>query len=219
MKNYEKNKARDLRTKGYSINAIATELGVAKASVSVWVRDIVLTEKQKKKLSENGRSIASIEKRRLSRLAHEQRKVTEVKNTAKKDFDSISLGDLKLIGTILYWGEGSKTNRGVASITNSDPVMILLVMRFFREVCLVPEKKFRAHIHTFTDAHIEKTEAYWSLLTGIPRNQFYKTYIKQSKATLGKRKTLPYGTIEIAVCDTRLFHTIMGWIERIKELV
>ncbi len=93
-----------------------------------------------------------------------------------------------------------------------------MMMKFFREICNVPEEKFRGNIHTFAHANVEKTEKYWSKISGIPRNQFHKTYIKPSSASLQKRYTLPYGTFSVNVCDTKLFLTIMGWIERIKEL-
>ena len=218
MKLIEKEKARALRKRGKSINQIVKEAGLTKSSVSLWVRDIVLTKAQKNKLSERGRSVESIEKRRLVRLSNEQAKRQVVIDKAKKDFNFISLEQLKLVGIILYLGEGGKTERGIARLSNSDPVVIKIMMRFFREICEVPEEKFRGNVHTFAHADVEKTEKYWSKITGIPRSQFHKTYIKPSSASLQKRYTLPFGTFSINVCDTKLFLTIMGWIERIKEL-
>jgi len=218
MKVLAKAKARALRKKGYSINQIVKEASLTKSSVSLWVRDIVLTKSQKKGLSERGRSRESIEKRRVSRLSNENAKRQKIINEAKNDFSDISTEQLKLIGIILYLGEGRKAGRGSACLANSDPLVIKMMMRFFREICRVPEKKFRGHIHTFTHANIEKTEKYWSQITKIPRGQFYKTYIKPSSASLQKRNTLPYGTFDIYVSDTKLFLTIMGWIEKIKEL-
>src|SRR3989344_5764236 len=113
MKLIEKEKARALRKKGYSINQIVKEAGLTKASVSVWVRDIVLTKTQKKKLSERGRSVESVERRRVNRLFNEQKRRQIIIDTAKRDFTSISLEQLKLIGIILYLGEGAKTPRGM----------------------------------------------------------------------------------------------------------
>lgn len=218
MKVVEKERARTLRKKGYSINQIVRKTQFSKGSVSLWVRDIVLTKKQKKKLSERGRSVESVERRRISRLSNENSKRQIVINEAKKDFKYISLQELKLIGIMLYWGEGGKTGNWSVRLSNSDPILIKVMMRFFREVCKVPENKFRAHIHTFESADTEKTEKYWAEIIQISRKQFNKTYIKPSIASLQKRKTLPMGTIEIYVHDTKLFLTIMGWIERIKEL-
>lgn len=218
MKLVEKEKARILRKKGYSINQIIKKTGFVKASVSLWVRDIILTDKQKEKLSERGRSLKSIEKRRINRLNNESNKRKIIINNAKKDFKTISLEDLKLIGTILYLGEGAKTKRGTVAVANSDPDVIKIMLRFFREILKVPEHKLRGHIHTFLHADVEKTEKYWSKVTGIPINQFYKTYTKPSSVSLKKRKTLPFGTFDLSVNDTKLFLTIMGWIEKIKEL-
>jgi hypothetical protein len=218
MKVVEKEKARVLRKKGFSINQIVKETNFSKASISLWVRDIVLTKEQKMGLSERGRSVNSIEKRRISRLFNENKKRRIIIDEAKKDFTNISLQDLKLIGIVLYLGEGAKTNKGTVSVANSDPAVIKIMVRFLREVCRVPESKLHGHIHTFAHADIEKTEKYWSQITNISRKQFYKTYIKPSSASLQKRKTLPFGTFDLSVSDTKLFLTIMGWIEKVKEL-
>ena len=219
MKLIEKEKARVLRKQGKSINQIVTEAGLTKSSVSLWVRDIILTKSQKNRISERGRSIESVERRRVARLFNEQAKRQTVFDKAKEDYNSISQEELKLIGIILYLGEGGKTERGSARLSNSDPLVIKIMMRFFREVCKVPEKRFRGNVHTFAHADVEKTEKYWSQITGIPRIQFQKTYIKASSASLQKRYTLPYGTFSINISDTKLFLTIMGWMEKIKELL
>ena len=138
---------------------------------------------------------------------------------AKEDYKSIPQEELKLIGIVLYLGEGGKTERGTARLSNSDPLVIKIMMKFFREICGVPEEKFRGNVHTFSHADVLKTEKYWSKITGIPINQFHKTYVKPSSASLQKRNTLPYGTFSINVHDTKLFLTITGWMEKIKELV
>lgn len=51
MKQDKRAEARRLRQEqGLSVNQICKQLGVAKSSVSVWVRDIQLTEEQKAEL-------------------------------------------------------------------------------------------------------------------------------------------------------------------------
>ncbi|MFH1990725.1 MAG: hypothetical protein ABIJ19_02610, partial [Patescibacteria group bacterium] len=54
MRLKEKLEARRLRCLGYSFNEIHKKLGVAKSSVSLWVRDIRLTPEQKLELSQKG---------------------------------------------------------------------------------------------------------------------------------------------------------------------
>lgn len=219
MKVLEKNKAIKLRKAGKSINEIVSILKVSKASVSFWVRDVILSDKHKTRITALGRSVASIEKRRLSRLSNRLAQDSVIVEEAKKDIKYISKDELKLIGIILYMGEGGKTRRGIARVANSDPSVIQIAMRFFREICLVPESKFRGHIHTFSNANIKETEKYWSKVTGIPVKQFFKTYTKQSTASKFKRKTTPYGTIDVCVSDTKLLLKILAWIEKIKEIL
>ncbi len=71
-------------------------------------------------------------------------------------------------------------------------------------------------MHTHLDT--EKAENYRSKISGIPRNQFYKTYSKPNSASKGKKGALPYGTFDIYVCNTKLFLQTIGQIERLKQL-
>ena len=201
-----------------SLNEIVRELGVSKASVSLWVRDIELSEQQRKKLSTHGRSVESIERRRKSRIKGTLQRHRIVIDAAKEKIPTLSKQDLLLVGSALYWGEGGKTKTGMARISNSDPKVIRFMMLFFREVFNVPSNKFRGHVHTFSHLNAEKAEQYWSQISGIPRRQFYKTYSKPSTASKGKKDSLPYGTFQIYVCDTIIFLTIKGWIEKLAEL-
>jgi hypothetical protein len=218
MKYIEKQKAIELRRNGESIKQIAKILGVAKASVSVWVRKVPISLKQKKKLSSNGQSPTVVERRRNSRIRNEEGKRRVVIDCAGRDIKSISQEELKIIGSIFYWAEGGKTKRSMARVANSDPIMVKLMMRFFREVCEVKESKFRCHIHTHSHLNVSKCLSYWSEVTNIPISQFYKTYAKPSIASKGKKDSLPFGTLDVIICDTNLFLRIMGWIEKIKKL-
>ena len=218
MKTEEKQKAIELRMKGLSLREIVKELGVSKGSVSLWVRDVKLSKKKQLQLSKNSFSFVAIEKRRQSRLCNERNKRDVIIKKAEEDFDNISDKELKILGTMLYWAEGGKTVRGMVRFSNSNPEMIKVMMCFFRKICLVPEGKFKGHIHTHSKSNVCEAEEYWSGVTKIPKGQFFKTYFKQSSSSQNKRKTLPYGTFDIYICDTKLFLTIMGWLNKISNL-
>lgn len=216
MKAKEKKIAIEMRKQGKSMNEIAKKLGVSKGSVSLWVRDIKLTKEQRKTLSLKGFSVDAIEKRRINRLKNEHCKRRLVIDKARKDIKEISDYELKIVGAVLYLGEGRKNQRTV-SVANADPDVIKMMMKFFRKICKVKEEKFRGHIHIHSHFNVKKAEKYWSEITNIPLSQFYKTYSKLSIASKGKKDNLPLGTFDIYVCDTKLFLTIMGWIEEIKK--
>jgi hypothetical protein len=218
MKWQQKEEAQQLRKKGASLQEIAKRVGVSKASVSVWVRDIELSVSQRRMLSKRGRSVESIERRRKARIANTLARHKVVTDLAKDDIPSLTRHELLLVGAALYWGEGGKTKKGMARIANSDPRIICLMVRFFIEICGVPPKKFRGHVHTFSHLNARKAEEYWSHISGIPLKQFYKTYAKPSSAGKGHKDSTPFGTFQIYVCDTQVFLRVMGWIEKLAEL-
>jgi transcriptional regulator with XRE-family HTH domain len=211
MKKEEQDEARLLRKQGLSLKEITKKLGVAKSSVSVWTKDIVLTTEQKTQLTAHGVSYSVIEQRRLTRLQNENRRKNLLIEDARKEVKPLTLSDLKYLGAMLYWAEGGKT-QGMVRFSNSDPEMIKLMMMFFRQVCEVPEKKFKGYIHIHPHLDHKKAEQYWSLLTGVPLDQFFKTYRIPNKSSKNKKDTLPYGTFDIYICDVKLLLRIFGWI-------
>ncbi len=219
MKLEEKKKAIILRETGKSIKDIAKILNISKASVSIWVRNVEIDSKQLHLLKSRPHTREAIEKRRSSRLKNESKKRERILNEAQKDIESISFQELKLIASALYWAEGRKRGKRIITFSNSDPILIKIMMRFFRDVCHVSEQRFRGHIHTHSHLNIVETEKYWSTITGIPLDQFYKTYSKLSISSQGKMDSLPYGTFDIYVCDSKLFLKIMGWIKKISTLL
>ena len=210
MKTIQKREAISLREQGKSIKEIAREIGVAKSSVSLWVRNIELTERQKDYLEKKGLFREKIERARTTRLTNEKIKRDVVINEAKDRVPKINDQQLWLMGIALYWGEGGKTQRTVR-FANSDPDLIKMMMLFFRKICGVPETKFRGHIHIHQHLDHKLAESYWSDISGIPKTKLYKTYRKQNKSSLNKKDSLPYGTFDIYVMDTQLFYKIVGW--------
>lgn len=217
MKTKLREKSIEMRKQGYSVAEVSKLLAVAKGSVSSWVKDVILTPEQKLHLKRKTHSPEVIEKRRMSRLKNESGKKAKLIDLASKEIRKIDHNMLKMIGLGLYWGEGAKTMKGMARVSNSDPTIIKLAMRFFREVCEVPNDRFRGHIHIHSKEAVVDAERYWSQITGIPISQFYKTYTIKSKSSKNLRQTLQYGTLDIGVCDTKLLLKILGWIEGVKK--
>ena len=213
MKRIERDKARVLRSQGYSINEIVHALNVAKSSVSLWVRGVKLTARQLRRLSEKGHTLGAIEKRRTVRLRNEHARRHIVFQASASKVSIMSGKDLFFIGVGLYWGEGSKYSRGNVCFCNSDPRLIQIMMRFFKRVCRVPDGKFKGQVllHPHLDAN--RAVKYWSKISGIPVTQFQKTSQQHNKASKGKKDSLPMGTFTIAIYDTTLFLKIMGWMD------
>lgn len=211
----EKEDSIKLRRKGFSIKEIANKIGVAKSSVSLWVRNIELNSEQIEILSKKVSGIKVVEKRRQTRLKNEKSKRQIILDKAEKQIEKISQKELWLMGVMLYWAEGGKTQRGLVRFSNGDPEMIKIMMVFFRKICKVPEEKFRGYIHIHPHLDHKKAEKYWSNITGISLKKFFKTYRKTNISSKNKKNTLPFGVFDIYICDTKLFLKISGWAKGI----
>lgn len=118
------------------------------------------------------------------------------------------------MGVMLYWAEGGKTQRMVR-FSNGDPEMIKIMMTFFRRICKVPESKFRGYIHIHPHLDFRAAENYWSSISEISLDQFFKTYRIPNKSSQNKKNSLPNGVFDIYVLDTNLFLKITGWAKGI----
>lgn len=217
MKKEEKNLARDLRKQGWSLNKIREKLRVSKSSVSIWVRDVELTEKQKQELLGCGLKVEVIEKRRNTRLKNEADRKQDIIDKAEADIKHITKKELFLTGLSLYWAEGAKTIRSGVQFSNSDPDAIKFIMLFFRKCCDVPEKKFRGRVYIHPHLNERKAQKYWHLISDIPLSQFHKSAIKISKASKQKKDNLPFGTFCIQICNMELFFKIKGWMKGLSK--
>ncbi|OGZ33090.1 MAG: hypothetical protein A2V69_02765 [Candidatus Portnoybacteria bacterium RBG_13_40_8] len=210
MKLKEKLRAIRLRKKGKSYKEIQKNISVSKSTLSIWLRDIKLTPLQEKRI------YVELRQKNAYRLAKANqreriRKTGEIIKTAKKEIPSYLRDPLFLAGLMLYWAEGDKSDESeVVKFSNSDPEMIRFMMKWFRKICKIPERKFRIALHIH-ELHCRKNiENYWSKLTNISRNQFHKTQIKPT--SLGQRKNILYnGTCAIRISDKNLFRKIKGW--------
>src|SRR5919106_1876891 len=113
----EQEAARRLRADGHTLADIATKLGVAKSSVSLWVRDVPFRPAPRR----HG-------PHRRPHPAHEA-KLRQIDNLNREGIERIgrlSEEAFFVAGVALYAGEGSKTD-GEVRFTNSDPNMV----RFF----------------------------------------------------------------------------------------
>lgn len=119
---------------------------------------------------------------------------------------------LKVAGLMLYWGEGAKRNANRIDFANSDPQMILVFLKFLRDIYQVDENKFRIYLYTYNSLPTDELITYWSNLTKIPTPQFSKPYIR-AKSEL-KHDKMQHGLIHIRYSDIRLLKLIMDEIKQ-----
>lgn len=218
-----KEKAFALRLSGYSYSKIQKTLGLkSKGTLSLWLKDLVLTEKAKSLLEKNNqlahdRGLFAFNTDRTKSIVNENKKFTEDGVNLIKELDDKSL---LIIGIIIYWAEGTKSekcNQGL-SFSNSDPVMIAYFVKFLKESLNIEAEKITGGIHIYPDSDIEQARKYWSKVTSIPKEKFY-IITQVSLSSRGKRpyNKLPYGTAVIRVSGRKYFYQMKGMIEGVKN--
>jgi transposase-like protein len=215
VKTLEREQARLLRREnGLSVKEIAARLGVARSSVSLWVRDIELTEQQHEALRARnpiynqqvaGRGGTSARRR------EERRACQEHGRTLARQRDP-----LHVAGCMLYWAEGWKA-RNQVHFSNSDPQMVKFFVAFLRRSFDLRDEEICLTCNLFAD-HTERQreiERFWLDVTGLPEASLRGSIVNvYSKYSLKKRRNkLPYGTCRIVVNRTSVVQSIYGAIQ------
>ena len=197
-----------LRVTGHSYNEVSAKLGTPKSTLNGWFKDLVLSDAARTRL--------------LGRVRQ------GTLNSFVKQIISVDYEILKIIGATLYWAEGYKRLkiRGgkermghPISFVNADEVMIRTFLKFLKKILQVQDSKIHLYMRLYEHINEETARQYWMKVTGFPKESFHKTTYLVSIASKRKRpyNRLPYGTLQIEVCDTQKFHYLMGLIEGVKK--
>lgn len=178
----EKLKAEALRRQGLSINDIRKKLKVSKSIVSLWCRDVVLNVEQKEHLKKRmilsgsrGRQIGADMNRRKK-----EERVLFHRTQGKAYVESLSKRELTLVGSAIYWGEGSKKSQ--LAFINADPDMVMFMSRWFQVALGVSKEDFipRIFINALHKDRDLLLKIFWSDLLQLPLHQFRSTvFIKR----------------------------------------
>ena len=228
----DKEEAIKLRLQGKSYLEIQQTLGVPKSTLSGWLANLVINSELRKQIMARAhtKSLAGLLKRNVNQTLEARKRMVAAMSSAATEIKQLSKRDLLILGTALYWAEGYKrlkvrngkeVTHHPISLTNSDPMLVKVFIKFLTEVYEIPLEKIKANLRIFKHLNENEMKKFWQGVTGIPHNNFKKTYLGISKSSLGKRpfNRLPYGVIQIVVANTQQFHRLIGHIEGIKSLV
>lgn len=179
----------DLRRQGKTYSEIMLLIPkVSKSTLSYWLGELDLSENQRKRLFRNV-AHKLIRARAQAVLARRIKRQEYFLNIEDKNRHFVKMMEKnlmasKLVLSALHLGEGSKNRRGSIQLGNSDPGIIKLFLRLFRNCYQVDESKFRCTVMCRADQNTKYLEKFWAKVTGIKKDQFYKTRV--DPRTLGK---------------------------------
>jgi len=213
----KKEEARRLRREeGLSLNEIVARLGAVKSTVSLWVRDVELTEEQKNAL--RGKNPACYG------TAGRERWRDSFKNTwrdrrrgyqeegrrmaREKDVDFIA-------GCMLYWAEGSRS-KNTARLTNTDENMLRFFVGFLRKSFGITDNDIGVTVRFYSKSglSVDDVERHWSDVLGVSRGCFKKAEVDLDKRlTSGQKIKHRFGVCAVQTHQTCVVQAIYGAIQ------
>lgn len=202
----EQEAARALRADGWALAAIATELGVAKSSVSRWVRDVPAPTVPR---SPGGRAVRPA--RPHAQAERKAREIAELRAEGAARVGTLSARDLLLAGVALYAGEGHKRD-GAVAMANSDPALVRFFCTWLRRCFDVDEGRLRARLYLHDGLDLEAATRFWSELTAIPATHFGRPYRAVPDGGIRHSKH-EHGCLTVRYSCARTHRRIMGLID------
>ncbi|OGM91805.1 hypothetical protein A2755_00430 [Candidatus Wolfebacteria bacterium RIFCSPHIGHO2_01_FULL_48_22] len=220
----KKEKAFGLRMEGKSYGEIRELLGIkSKGTLSYWFKNLKLDDYAKERLRKNTELAQA---RGLFRFNQERTKRIQIENkisyeAAKKEIKTLKRSELFLLGVALYWGEGAKIREKMncyrLEISNTDPNLIKLFLRFIREVLNVDEGKIRAGIQIHKNIGESEVRRFWAEKTKLRADSFFITNQASSASRFKRPKNfLPHGTAVVRVNGRQLAYKMKGYIDALS---
>jgi hypothetical protein len=210
----EQNRARDLRAQGWTLGEICGELGISKASASLWCRDVQIdeTELQRRRRERSLRGNEGARQRGPNKLQRrKQAEIQAMRVLGGARVGMLSERDLLIAGIALYAGEGTKAD-GSVGFANSDPRMVRLFMLWLRTFFQVDESRLRFSLYLHQGLDLNAANAHWSLVTGIPLAQFLKPYRAVPDPSI-RRSKHPMGCGSVVYHSSVVHREIVGMME------
>jgi len=180
----EKELAIELRKRGHSYSEILQKVKVAKSSLSLWLKDLPLTAREKGILKKRKNSNISRGRIKASSVLHTNRLVREKGwlEEAQQEFAIHKNEPLFHTGVSLYWAEGAKRSNQFLFV-NTDRDMHEVVLQWLEKYTRYARNDcgYRLFIHKLYSQ--EDCEGYWSNALKVSRDRFKITVFKKTTKT------------------------------------
>lgn len=186
--------AKKLRGRGKTYGEINEYLNlkIPKSTLNFWCKNVPLPKNYAKRMRKlnvvnfgKARNIAI----KMNKIKREEF-LEKIRQTnlpiANKIMD---MGTAKVALAMLCLGEASKYGNSAFYLGNSDPKIITLFVELLIHCYNIDINKIRCTVQCRADQDTQKLEKYWQKITGIPKNNFYKTRI--DPRTIGKPTQKP----------------------------
>ena len=202
-----RDKAVELRRKGYSLTAIQERLQLNKTTIYYWIKDIktqLLVRSTKKcHIAAGEASRKKFEKKRKEAY-------DEFKNMSESLLSDRYLRDFIL----LYMTEGYRRNRNSVSISNSNPNIVVVSHYWLKKLSNRPID-YGVQIHIDNDE--SEIKGFWSRLLNIDPGLIRITRKSNSGGLSGRVWRSVHGVFQVRTSDTYFRSKIEALMDAVQE--
>lgn len=101
------------------------------------------------------------------------------------------------LGLGLYWGEGTKANKGAIRLGNSDPKLIKVFINFLITFFSIRKEDLKFGLQIFSDIDPSEALDFWTKALKIDKSQFQKPVVTISGSLGTYRKKSQYGVVTV----------------------
>ena len=204
------------KKKGYSYSEIQAEVPVSKSTLSLWLRNVELTPRQKARIRKKQEERWKRNNLGEWNRAKRQAEISSIRRQARGEVTGMTNKQFFVSGLMLYWAEGNKGGKEIR-FSNSDPVCIAFMMVWFRHTFKLSDDRFSLRIHWHQGQNEQELRKYWAQATGLTLAHFRKGFCKPP-GTGHRKNYLKWGTLSIRVTKgADFYHKMEGWREGLIE--
>jgi hypothetical protein len=221
-KEEEKRKAIAMRKRGKTYSEILSVVHVAKSTLTLWLHDVGMAKYQQQRLTQ-----AKIDGQKKGALARRTQRITrqaDIIGLASKEIGTLSKRELFLIGTALYWAEGSKQKEHNVSqqlvFANSDANMVQCFLNWL-EIISVSKDDIYFELYAHKGDDIDRIAQFWSnkvyVSVSVLKQRLYlkKGNPKTPRKNVGEQYV---GLIRVRVKKSAdLNRKVQGWVQGILK--
>lgn len=189
-----------LRKKGHSYSDLQKEFKIGKATLSSFLRGIELDKN----------ALEVLDKKRYKGKYLSIKDWADSQKWAEIKIGKINSRDKLLILSMLYWGEGTKSE---LNIINGDPFLLRVFLDCIRDM-EIKESEIIVSLRVFNKNIQKRMVDYWSKILSVDKNSITRFEFVDG----GKSDRLPLGMCRIRVKKGALyFKKIMSMITHVKS--
>lgn len=211
-----------LRREGLTYSEIRKKVNVAKATLSLWFKEVGLSKAQKQRITQKrlDAALRGALKRKLARIEL----CKKIKEESYREVQGLDRNVYLLAGAALYWAEGNKQKEHNVSaqviFSNSDGEMIRFFYDWLIKICDRNPNEMGFELYIHENADIESAKKYWTKVLNRSGKDLIKIRLKKNKGlSFRKNRDVNYhGVLRIVVRKSSVLNRkIMGWVSGMSK--